>query len=142
MEKNVKLIYTLDKKTIILKEDTLNQIDTITTKYNKEELIIRFKKEIDEFINNKDLSKGKFTIINENKNIIKVLYKKHKELFYLLINDEKFLEYLDKNYTGIDAFFDDCVKYQYYSNKIVRKICKIYREEYKKQDKIKKLGGM
>ena len=34
MEKNVKLIYSLDKKIIILKEDTQNQIDTITSKYN------------------------------------------------------------------------------------------------------------
>ena len=152
MEKNVRLIYTLDTKNerkIILKEGTLEQIDDLTSKYNKEELISLFKNEIEEFlknnreyIENKQIKTGNFIIINEYKKIKKVFYKKHKELFNLIIDDEEFMNYLDKNYTGTDIFFDDFIKYKIYDNRIMRKACKIYREEYKKQDKTKKLGGM
>jgi hypothetical protein len=158
MDEKVKLVYEVKGRTITIEEGTMEEIDFLTKKFeNESELEIFYRKKIKKI--NIEEKQGYFFIINEEKRKIKVIYKNYNELFYMLINDEKFLVFLDKNYKKYQLNFPDTEKYPLYSNEIKKKTIDIYRREYKgkideyeKEDefigsllensKVKKLGGI
>ena len=138
MQEKVTLVYRQNGKKIALIDGTKKQIDSITTQFeNKFELGIYFRKQIKEICDDSE-KKGEFIIIDEEKNEIKIIYKGYENLFYTLINDEKFLIFLEKNYEKYGLYFPDDEKYPLYDEKIKNKTIEIYRKDFKGKVKIQK----
>lgn len=139
---NVKLCYCIgDKPKIILEENSKEEIDKLTTKYeDSKELrkkyqnqITTYQKEQQEYINaiEKKISRketGDIVLINHKNQRIRVLYNKHVIIFNEIIEINKFYEYLAINYPGyIDALEQYIIKDFY---KIVRNVYEIYKATY------------
>lgn len=138
MQEKVTLVYRQNGKKVNLIDGTTYQIDCLTMQFENEfELGIYFRKKIKEMCNNSE-NNGEFIIIDKKLNEIKVIYNDYENLFYKLINDEKFLTYLDRNYKKYGLSFPDDEKYPLYDEKIKSKTIEIYRKYFKRKIKIKK----
>lgn len=147
MDNNVSLIYALDEFNslkVVLMRGTQEEIDKFTLQFeNSKELRFVFKDVIENFrmlnINyiesKKRVESGDIVTVNSSNKRIRVLYKRHLNVFNQIIDDDDFLEYLAKNYIKIYELLTINSKYMTYSNNLVRKVYGIYKDEYK--DKIR-----
>lgn len=150
MDNIVRLIYALDENNslmTVLMQGTQEEIDRFTLQFeNSKELRIAFKNVIDGFRSlnvqyiesKKRVESGDIVTINGNNKRIRVLYKRHLNVFYEVINDDNFLDYLARNYTKIYDLLTLDSKYIIFSNNLIRKVYGIYKDEYKDKVRIRK----
>ncbi len=156
---NFELVICIDKEAKTsksLRKGTIDELDMITTNFeSSKEIRLLYKTAIEEFLSkNKDhinnimkktkkVETGDIAIIgtvNKERTRIKVLYKKHLEVFKTIILYNKFEQYLKNNYyeeyCGIQIYKHKEIEFDERTSFFIRKIYNIYNNYYKENNEL------
>lgn len=156
---NFELVICIDKEaktSQTLRTGAISELDIFTTNFeSSKEIRALYKKVIEKFLNinknhidnitkkTKKIETGDIAIIgtiNKERSRIKVLYKKHIEVFKTIILYNKFEQYLKKNYyeeyCGIQIYKHKEIEFDERTSFFIRKVYNIYNNYYKENNEL------
>ena len=156
---NFELVICIDKEaktSQTLRTGAISELDIFTTNFeSSKEITALSKKVIEKFLNinknhidnitkkTKKIETGDIAIIgtiNKERSRIKVLYKKHIEVFKTIILYNKFEQYLKKNYyeeyCGIQIYKHNEIEFDERTSFFIRKVYNIYNNYYKENNEL------
>ncbi len=156
---NFELVICIDKEaktSQTLRTGVISELDIFTTNFeSSKEIRALYKKVIEKFLNinknhidnitkkTKKIETGDIAIIgtiNKERSRIKVLYKKHIEVFKTIILYNKFEQYLKKNYyeeyCGIQIYKHKEIEFDERTSFFIRKVYNIYNNYYKENNEL------